>query len=602
MKKLFCVIWFFSTLHLTMASTMDGKVASFNDMYLAMLSSELTPIDGKTVGHAPAYYANKGFIWFDKIDFEFDRPTDEPWDKRYLNGGEPLVVAKGVAFTECDFSEIFWLVPRNIIFEECISFVQCNDLKIVFKDCVFKGPFLLRVGTQARFLRFVNCTFERGFSVMEGATIAEDLTFENCTFKYNEDYIKDPRVNKDQFNIGKLRECPHYFDFQDNQLELDVRFSDCKFEPVYTMHENFSFYMDLSHSAFKSLEFTNCHIGVPLDLSFVTVINQFKIYHTEINFVAAEAISFNSSNAKLDWENFSGQKLRVKKDEKTFLNGDDVIKLNDKYYFENLIGVYSLFYHTYKDQGNMLSANSSYVEWKNIETQYLYKKVKTGTDTRTWFSWFMNAFLKFFCDYGTNPFKSLTWSFIVMLVFTLIFMIYLWNFDTTEHKDIRRVFKNFGLYFVGGKTLLEIGEMMVPQRNNQPSAEELKTFIHHYKKGLPGYYRLFGLNIARPKFTFQSMIFYRLAHKMLGRWDESNRFKRWWVAAVVSIWILGIFIKILLIRIFDAFTMSLNSFSTLGYGDLPRSEGMRYLSILEGFIGWFLLSIFSVSLISQIIQ
>jgi len=48
--------------------------------------------------------------------------------------------------------------------------------------------------------------------------------------------------------------------------------------------------------------------------------------------------------------------------------------------------------------------------------------------------------------------------------------------------------------------------------------------------------------------------------------------------------------------------MSLNSFSTLGYGDLPRSEAMRYLSIIEGFIGWFLLSIFIVALISQIIQ
>jgi len=602
MKKLFWLLISFSLFQCISASNLDGKVASFNDMYTSMLSNEYTPIDGKTVGHAPAYYANKGFIWFDKIDFEFNRPTDEAWDKRYLNNGEQLVVAKGVAFTECDFSEIFWLVPRNIVFEECISFVQCNNLKIVFKDCIFKGPFMLRVGTQAKFLRFVNCTFERGFSVMEGATIEEYLNFENCTFKYNEEYIKNPRVNKDQFNIGKLIECPHYFYFADNQLDLDVIFTDCKFEPVNTVHPKYSFYMDMSHSAFKSLEFTNCNVGVPLDLSFVTVANQFKIYQSGIYYVAAEAISFNSSNAKLDWDNFTGQKLRVKKDEKTFLNGDEVVHLNDKYYFENLIGVYSLFYHTYKDQGNMLSANASYVEWKDIETKYLYNKVKKGTDTRTWFSWFMNAFLKFFCDYGTNPFKSLTWSFIVMLVFTFIFMLYLWNFDTTEHKDIRKVFKNFGLYFVGGKTLLEIGQMMVPQKTSQPSADELKGFIHQYKKGLPGYYRLFGMNIARPKLSFQSMLFYKIAHKILGVWDESNRFKRFWVAFVVSLWILGIFIKILLIRVFDAFTMSLNSFSTLGYGDLPRSEGMRYLSILEGFIGWFLLSIFSVSLISQIIQ
>ena len=170
--------------------------------------------------------------------------------------------------------------------------------------------------------------------------------------------------------------------------------------------------------------------------------------------MAAEAISFNSSNSKVDWANFSGQKLQVLKDGKTFMNGKDIINLDDKYYFETLISVYTLFYHTYKDQGNTLSANACYVEWKDIETAYLRNRLNHQFNSRTWFNWFMNAFLKTFCDYGTNPFKSLTWSLIVMLVFSLIFMIYLWNFDTTENKDIRFVFKNFGLYFLGGKSLI----------------------------------------------------------------------------------------------------------------------------------------------------
>lgn len=584
------------------ASSLDGRTVSFNDLYQILLSKEYTPIDGKTVGHAAAYYSNKGFIWLDKVKFEFDRPVDEPWDKRFLNGGEQLVVQKGIAFTECNFSEIFWLVTRNIVFEEAISFVQSENIKIVFKDCVFKGPFLLRVGTKAKFLRFINCTFERGFAVMEGATIEEELTFENCTFKYNEEYITNPRVRKDQFNIGKLRECSQYFEFSDNQQELNLSFLNCNFETVSTIHKDFSFLVDLSHSAFKSVEISNCRVEVPLNLSFVSISNQFKIYHSQLNCVAAEAISFNSSNAKLDWENFAGQKLRVKIDEKHFLKGDEVASLTDKYYFENLIGVYSLFYHTYKDQGNMLAANACYVEWKDIETKYFKSRMKSGANTRAWFSWSMNVFLRTFCDYGTNPFKSLMWSLYVMLAFTLIFMLYLWNFDTSEHKDIRLVFKNFGLYFVGGKSLIEIGQMMVPLDKKKGSANELRDFIYGHKKGLPWYYRIFGLNIARPRITFRSMFYYRIADRILGKWDEANQWKRFWVAVIVSLWIFGIFIKILLIRIFDAFTMSLNSFSTLGYGDLPRNEAMRYLSILEGFIGWFLLSIFSVSLISQIIQ
>lgn len=586
----------------TFASSLDGKIASFNDLHQLLLSGELTPIDATTVGNAPAYYAINGFISANKIKFEFLRATDEKWDKRYLDNGAPLVVKKGIAFSECDFSEIFWFMFRNTTFEECISFVQTTNIRMVFKDCTFKGPFLLRVGTKAQFLRFVNCTFERGFGIMEGATIDEYLSFENCTFKYNEDLIENPRVHKDQFNIGQLKECPHYFYFAYNQQEIDCEFKNCRFEKAVNSHPSFVPYIDLSHSSFKSLEFTDCKIDVPMDLSFVSVSNQFKIYNSTLNQVAAEAINFNSTNSKIDWDNFKDQKLRVLKDEKEFLNGKDVIKLDNKYYFETLISVYTLFYHTYKDQGNTLSANACYVEWKNIETAYLRNRLEGKFTSRTWFSWFMNAFLKTFCDYGTNPFKSLMWSLIVMLAFTGIFMIYLWNFDTSEHKDIRRVFKNFGLYFVGGKSLLEIGKMMVPEKSIQNSAEDLRTFIYGHKKGLPWYYKIIGLKLARPKFSFRSMFFYKAAHRVLGIWDNANKMKKLWVAFVVSLWIIGILLKILLIRVFDAFTMSLNSFSTLGYGDLPRSEGMRYLSIIEGFIGWFLLSIFSVSLISQIIQ
>jgi Ion channel len=55
-------------------------------------------------------------------------------------------------------------------------------------------------------------------------------------------------------------------------------------------------------------------------------------------------------------------------------------------------------------------------------------------------------------------------------------------------------------------------------------------------------------------------------------------------------------------RMLEAISLSLNVFSTLGFGNLPTLGISRYLAIIEGFIGWFLLSIFSVALISQVIQ
>jgi len=451
-------------------------------------------------------------------------------------------------------------------------------------------------------MEFENCTFERGFALVEGSTVNQHLKFTNCKFVYNEEFLKNPRVNESQYLIGALSRIPPYFQFADNQQEYDLIFKDCYFAGINDSTFKNSLYVNLVHSSFKSLEFNNTVVNVPIDIAFGNISNQFKFNKSVVNMIVADAINFNASNAKLDWKDFEKQKIAIKDSMGRFINGKDIVKSQNKYDFETLISVYALFYSSYKQQGNRRSANSCYVEWKNIETDYMAQELKTKYSTDTWFSWFMNLFLKIFCDYGTNPLKSLAWSLIVMLVFTVLFMIYLWNFDTTEHKDIRFVFRNFGKYFTDKKSLVEIGEFMLPAKKSQASANELRKYIDENRNILPVYYRLFGMNITRPKLSFQSMVFYRLADKLMGKWDEAKRSKRFFIAILVSLWILLILLKIMVIRIFDAFTMSLNSFSTLGYGDLPRSEAMRYLSIIEGFIGWFLLSIFIVALISQIIQ
>lgn len=58
--------------------------------------------------------------------------------------------------------------------------------------------------------------------------------------------------------------------------------------------------------------------------------------------------------------------------------------------------------------------------------------------------------------------------------------------------------------------------------------------------------------------------------------------------------IYGLFISLL-----NAITLSLNSFTTLGFGNIPTTGLARYVCVLQGFIGWFLLSLFTVALINQ---
>ena len=56
------------------------------------------------------------------------------------------------------------------------------------------------------------------------------------------------------------------------------------------------------------------------------------------------------------------------------------------------------------------------------------------------------------------------------------------------------------------------------------------------------------------------------------------------------------------IRALNSVTLSINAFSTLGFGQIPVRGFTKYVAIIEGFIGWFLLSVFIVSLLSQMMS
>jgi hypothetical protein len=56
-----------------------------------------------------------------------------------------------------------------------------------------------------------------------------------------------------------------------------------------------------------------------------------------------------------------------------------------------------------------------------------------------------------------------------------------------------------------------------------------------------------------------------------------------------------------ILSLINAITLSLNAFITLGFGNIPTHGIARYFCVLEGFLGWFLLSIFTVAMINQVL-
>lgn len=55
------------------------------------------------------------------------------------------------------------------------------------------------------------------------------------------------------------------------------------------------------------------------------------------------------------------------------------------------------------------------------------------------------------------------------------------------------------------------------------------------------------------------------------------------------------------LSLINAITLSLNAFVTLGFGNIPSKGLARYVCVVQGFIGWFLLSIFTVALFNQVL-
>lgn len=51
---------------------------------------------------------------------------------------------------------------------------------------------------------------------------------------------------------------------------------------------------------------------------------------------------------------------------------------------------------------------------------------------------------------------------------------------------------------------------------------------------------------------------------------------------------------------FNAITLSLNALVTLGLGEIPAKGAAKYVTVVQRFFGWFLLSIFTISLVNQL--
>lgn len=556
-------------------------------------------IDGQTVTFTQfinEMVACTKYTTFENVKIRYKMPDDkEGMDKRF-GGGEPeLFISSSIRLVNCDFDVDYWLVLRNVTFNDYFAVANSSPLKIIFKHCTFKKT-LRFYNNNIDFIDMDSCRLEHGFKFFRN-DVKDRLTVKNSGISVNPALFGD---------TDALDMEPRLFRFANKQNAFDLDISNCSFELPDNLRNNPQFYLILTESDFKNLSLTGNNFNCSVDLSESTVQNAFVTNECRFNgSLIMDAFNINPINTRVQWSTVASNRISIFDHKKNAaFNGNNIDSVTGEVNFASLISCYANFYNAFKSQGNRIAANACYVEWKDIETRYLKNEYSSGRDKSVFFNYLMNVFLKVFCDYGTNPLKAIQIAFYVLLFFAGIYFFFPYSILSFHKRTMFDQLKIYGHYLSSPKSLLEIEDSVIAKEDKTPTYSDYMKFVTDSKGKVPWYFHIFGkplyfLELIRNKPT---KLFYRIIDIFPDEWETMSKTKRVAAAIMYGVVFMVTVLWFLLIHILDSVALSLNVFSTLGFGQIPIKGIPRYLTILEGFIGWFLLSIFSVSLISQVIQ
>lgn len=558
-------------------SNIDGKTVSFTQFINEMVKAEKSTT-------------------FENVKIRYDISVDKAgMDNRFDNGGPELIVKQRMRWLNCDFDLDYWLVMRNVTFMDYLAVFECKPIKAIFKNCTFKKTFRL-YSSEVEFIDFDTCNFDHGFKC--GRTSFKDrLKFSACSFAVN------PFI-KNETNEYDMEAMIFYISNKNDAMDLTLE--GCQFNLPDSLKDNPQYFVNLTSSSFSNIRLINNTFNANVNFSQSTVANAFITYDCRYNGkILLESFNINPINTRVQWANVMGNKIAVYENKsKKMFHGALIDSIHNEYLFNNLISCYASFYAAFKAQGNKLGANECYVEWKDIETRYMKNEYMRGNKS-IFFSYLMNVFLSVFCDYGTNPLKAIQLAFYVLLFFAGIYFFFPYTMISFHKRTLFEQLKLYGRYLASPGSLLEIEDsVLAKQKEETPSYNEYSQFVADAKGRVPWYFHVF----AKPMYYHEiwkrkpAKLFYKMIDFFPDEWSKLSPFKK--LAATLLYLFVFTFTVIwfLLIHTLDSVALSLNVFSTLGFGMNPVKGIPRYLTIIEGFVGWFLLSIFSVSLISQVIQ
>lgn len=177
------------------------------------------------------------------------------------------------------------------------------------------------------------------------------------------------------------------------------------------------------------------------------------------------------------------------------------------------------------------------------------------------------------------------------------------------YKTLYTNYRNRGDLESANASYVRLKEMEVLQaklKENKTTEETIRLYLNQ----IMGFYTDYGTSPGKALIvSFYIVLAFSLVYFFFpSEWDVSSKGK------LISDFQLFIqknehgYVKPLLVLLagflvsfLNAITLSMNSFVTLGFGAIPTTGLARYLCVIEGLLGWFLLSLFSVALINQVL-
>jgi len=532
------------------------------------------------------YRTDSLYAWYHPRNI---KPTDKDKQKE-------INIFPKILFLNCKLPAISTCQLRNAVFHNNVVFNDCEGaIQFIFYNCTFKQ------GVDFLHSDFGNIAFNY-CSILQRTVVNDmkmnSMSFLNCTFSTDAKLVKSP------YHYGFEKENQTYqylFRFaQADKMINSISFSYCKLLPTEVKPIIFFYGGKYDVINFKEIDFSNSIIH----FADCSIKESFTVEKCKFEWpIGVYRFNFPQNNTSFNWQQLDSVGLGLYRDyarPPTTYKSDTLF--SDVYLFNELNSSYRKFFSMYRTQGYMASANACYKQMKDMETgryHYLYGQ---HPSIDKWFNWRFNQFLKYFSEYGTNPVQSLVISMWVILAFAGIYFFFYSDWDGINRPFLIKQHRKIMEYFRSEQNLEDFYTKNYIEDFKE--FEDYKKEMQKSKLELPFFIVLLGkplylLSIIRHKiFSF----IYRRTEILQGRWADLKPMRKVVVGVTVSFSLIIYLIYLGVVRAINSITLSINAFSTLGFGAIPVKGVSRYITIIEGFLGWFLLSIFSVSLISQMLQ